>query len=148
MKLNIQKRLAASILKVSPKKISLDVTRMDELKDAITRADIKSLIKDKAIRLIKPKGTSKSRIRKARIQIAKGRRKGPGSRKSSSKARVGNKRRWINHVRIQRKFLKNLRDKNVLEKSSYRQLYLKSKGGFFRSKRHLKIYIEERGLIK
>jgi large subunit ribosomal protein L19e len=148
MRLNTQKKLAAGILKSSPKKIWLDSTRSDEIKEAITKADIRSLIKDKAIKAKKEKGTSKSRIRKAAIQKSKGRRKGPGSRKSGMNARITRKRTWINHIRVQRALLQNLREKKVIGKSDYRSLYLKSKGGFFRSKRHLKMYIEERGIIK
>ena len=41
-----------------------------------------------------------------------------------------------------------LRENNAITKSDYRELYLKSKGGFFRSKRHLKMFIEEKGMIK
>ena len=38
MKLHVQKRLAASVLKRSKKKISLDSTRLEEIKEAITQA--------------------------------------------------------------------------------------------------------------
>ena len=148
MKLKIQKRLAAQILKSSESNIWLDSTRLDEIKEAITKADVKSLIKDKAIRVKKIRGTSKFRIRKVQKQKSKGRRRGPGSKKSSVNARITKKRRWINHVRMQRVFLQNLRDNGVIDKTSYRSLYMKSKGGFFRSKRHLKIYIQDHGFIK
>lgn len=148
MRLSTQKRLAASILKKSSKKIQLDVTRLDEVKEAITKADIKSLIKDKAIKAKKTVGSSRARARKIAVQKSKGRRRGAGSVKSGTKARVSKKRQWINHIRSQREFLQTLRDKEVIEKAVYRSLYLKSKGGFFRSKRHMKMYMEEKGLIK
>ena len=148
MKLKIQKRLAAQILKSSKSNIWLDSGRLDEIKEAITKADVKSLIKDKAIKGKKIRGISRFRIRHANKQKSKGRRKGPGSKKSGVNARISKKRRWINHVRTQRSLLKHLRDKKVIEKSSYRLLYMKSKGGFFRSKRHLKMYMEEQGIIK
>ena len=148
MKLKIQKRLAAHILKSSKNNIILDSSRLDEIKDAITRADVKSLIKDKAIKVKKIKGISRYTIRKNQKQKNKGRRRGPGSKKSSRNARITKKRRWINHIRIQRVFLKNLRDKSVISKASYRSLYMKSKGGVFRSKRHLKMHMKEQQLIK
>jgi len=44
--------------------------------------------------------------------------------------------------------LKDLRDKDLVTKKDYHELYLKSKGGFFRSKRHIKLYLEEHRLIK
>ncbi|MCH8014339.1 MAG: 50S ribosomal protein L19e [Candidatus Dadabacteria bacterium] len=124
------------------------VYKYDEIKEAITKADIKSLIKDKAIRERKTRGISGHRTNRNRLQKSKGRRSGPGSIKGSKHARLSKKSRWINHIRIQRMFLQNLRDKDVIDKSSYRSLYMKSKGGFFRSKRHIKLYIEERNLIK
>jgi len=46
MQLKIQKRLAGQILKSSQNDIWLDSDRLDEIKEAITKADIKSLIKD------------------------------------------------------------------------------------------------------
>lgn len=148
MQLKIQKRLAAQILKSSENDIWLDSNRLDEIKEAITKADIKSLIKDKAIKAKKIRGISRYRARKRNLQKSKGRRRGPGSLKGSKGARLSKKRGWINHIRVQRVFLQNLRDKGVIDKSSYRPLYMKSKGGFFRSKRHIKIYMQEHGIIK
>ena len=148
MIVKIQKRLAARVLKCSESNVWLDPNRLEEIKEAITKADIKSLIKDKAIIAKKRIGTSKYRTRKNKLQKSKGRRKGPGSRKSGVNARITKKSRWANHIRTQRSFLQNLRDKDVIDKSGYRLLYMKSKGGFFRSKRHLKIYMEENSFIK
>ena len=148
MIVKIQKRLAARVLKCSESNVWLDPGRLEEIKEAITKADIKSLVKDKAIIAKKRIGTSKYRTRKNKLQKSRGRRKGPGSRKSGVNARITKKSRWANHIRTQRSFLQNLRDKDVIDKSGYRLLYMKSKGGFFRSKRHLKIYMEENSFIK
>ena len=38
--------------------------------------------------------------------------------------------------------------KEFIEKKTYQKLYLKAKGGFFRNKRHIKLYLEEYGLLK
>ena len=148
MQLKIQKRLAAQILKSSENDIWLDSNRLDEIKEAITKADVKSLIKDKAIKARKIRGISRYRARKRKKQKSKGRRRGSGSLKGSKGARLSKKKRWINLIRIQRVFLQSLRDKDVIDKSSYRSLYMKSKGGFFRSKRHIKIYMQEHEIIK
>ena len=148
MQLKIQKRLAAQILKASENDIWLDSNRLDEIKEAITKADVKSLIKDKAIKSKKRKGISRYRIRKNKEQKKKGRRRGFGSIKGGKRARLSKKRRWINSIRIQRIFLQNLRDKKIIDGASYRSLYMKSKGGFFRSKRHIKIYMQEHGIGK
>jgi len=148
MQLKIQKRLAAQLLKASQNDIWLDSNRLDEIKESITKADIKSLIKDKAIKSKKIRGVSRYRARERKIQKSKGRRSGPGSMKGSKGARLSKKRRWINRVRIQRRFLQNLRNKDIIDKSYYRSLYMKSKGGFFRSKRHIKLFIDEHRITK
>ena len=148
MQIKIQKRLAAQSLKASKNDIWLDPGRLDEIKEAITKADIKSLIKDKAIKSKKRVGISRHRARKRDVQKRKGRRSGPGSKKGGKYARLSKKNSWINRIRIQRSFLQNLRNKEVIDKSSYRSLYMKCKGGFFRSKRHIKVYMHERGIEK
>ena len=86
--------------------------------------------------------------RKTALQKRKGKRKGAGSKKGKKTARLSKKDAWTGRIRIQRRFLKELRDKGIITKNDYHSLYLKSKGGFFRSKRHIKLYIEERGLVK
>lgn len=148
MHLKVQKRLAAKILKASKNNIWLDSNRLNEIKEAITKADIKVLIKDKAIKAKDIRGTSKYRIRKRQKQKAKGRRSGEGSRKGAKRARLSKKKAWMYRIRVQRRFLQNLRAKGVIGSDSYRMLYMKSKGGFFRSKRHIKIYMQERGIGK
>jgi len=146
--LTTQKRLAARILKCSKKKIWLDPEQADDIKEAITNIDVKSLIKKKTIKKKNTNYSSRVRARAIKIQKSKGRRKGQGSRKGKKKARSPKKRNWINHIRLQRSLLKELKENNKIENKTYRDLYLKSKGGFFRSKRHLKLYIEEHNLIK
>ena len=50
-------------------------------------------------------------------------------------------------IRLQRKFLKELYNKEYLNPQIYRKLYNKAKGGFFRSKRHIKLYIDDNDLV-
>ncbi|MFQ5474482.1 MAG: 50S ribosomal protein L19e [Candidatus Nanoarchaeia archaeon] len=147
MKLSLQKRLAASILKASPKRVWLDETMLADIKDAITKADVRGLIIEGSIRLKPVTSISKGRQRAIKTQKSKGLRKGKGSQKGKRTARLSQKEAWIGKVRIQRTFLKNLRDKKMIDTSIYRNLYLKSKGGFFRSKRHIKIYLDEQGMM-
>lgn len=147
MKATIQKTLAGKITKRSPKKVRLDTSRLDEIKEAITRADVRALIKDNAIKVLTSKGVSKGRIRKINLQKAKGRRKGPGSRKGKAGARIKSKYVWMTKIRLQRSFLSELKKKNKISQEIYKDLYKKAKGGFFRSKRHIKLYITEHKLM-
>ncbi|MAE13719.1 50S ribosomal protein L19e [Candidatus Woesearchaeota archaeon] len=148
MKLSLQKRLAGAIKKASKKRVKFDSEQLEDVKEAITKSDLRGLLKDGSVRVEQKKGVSRVRARKRAVQRAKGLQKGPGKRKGSANARASEKLRWMNRVRSQRTFLKELRTKKIINTNDYRMLYLKSKGGFFRSKAHIKIYIDEHGLTK
>ena len=146
MRSKTQKRIAATILKGSKNRVWFDRNRLEEIKEAITKADVRSLIKKGAISIKPIKGTSNVRVRKRRVQKVKKKRKGHGSRKGKENARDNRKKFWMNGIRLQRKFLKELKDKGIIDNKTYRMLYLRAKGGFFRSRRHLKLYINEHKL--
>lgn len=146
MKLAVQKRLAATLFKCSQKRVWFDEDRLSDIKEAITKQDIKGLIVEGVIRLKPETSISKGRARKIKTQKAKGLQKGKGSRKGGLKARTPKKKAWMSKIRVQRRFLKELRDKGHIPRNTYQNLYLKSKGGFFRSKRHIKLYIDEHDL--
>ncbi|MFC1723513.1 50S ribosomal protein L19e [Nanoarchaeota archaeon] len=148
MKLTVQKRLAAALFKSSQKRVWFDEDMLDEIKESITKQDIKALISQGAIRLKPENATSKSKVRQRMGQKAKGLRKGHGSRKGAAKARLPKKDAWMGKIRSQRNFIKNLREKGHLDATSYRNLYRKTKGGFFRSTRHIKLYCEENDLFQ
>ena len=148
MKLNIQKRIVADLSGASKKRIIFDTERLDEIKEAITKGDLRSLVKDKAISIAPKKGVSRVRARKIIEQKRKGRMKGHGSKKGKKTARLPKKEAWMNKIRALKAMIKVLRDKKLIETSTYQNLYNKSKGGFFRSRRHLRLYIEEQELIK
>ncbi len=148
MKFKLQKKLAADVLKCSKKRVVFDKDRLTDIKEAITKADIKSLVAGKAIKKKPVKGVSKARAKVRLVQKRKGKRKGKGSKKGKRTSRLSKKEAWINLIRAQRKLLKDLRDKEIVSKADYQKLYKKSKGGFFRSRRHIKMYIEENNLAK
>lgn len=148
MELKVQKRLAGEVLGCSPKRVCFDPERLADIKEAITKIDIKGLIKDKAISKKPIKSISRVRARIRQKQKRSGRRKGHGSRKGSPNARGNKKDAWINQVRALRLVLKKIKERNLIETKIYRELYNKAKGGFFRSKKHLRLYMEERHLIK
>ncbi|TKJ17446.1 50S ribosomal protein L19e [Candidatus Woesearchaeota archaeon B3_Woes] len=148
MKLKIQKRLAADVFGCSEKHVRFDTERLDEIKESITKADIKSLIKDSAIYCIPKRGVSRVRARKIQKQKSKGQMRGKGSRKGKKTARFPKKEKWMIKIRTQRELLRNLKDGEIVDQKIYRELYKKAQGGFFRSRRHIKLYIEEHGLAK
>lgn len=148
MDLKIQKRIAASLFNTGKKRIWFNPEKLNEIKEAITKRDIKNLLKSGAVVIKQKRNISRYRIRKKLLQKKKGRQKGIGSRKGTTKARFPAKRAWIIKIRNQKKILKELRDKNLILRKDYRMLYKKAKGGFFRSKRHIEIYIDEHKLME
>jgi large subunit ribosomal protein L19e len=148
MNLKNQRKVSATILKVGSDKVWFDRARLDEIKEAITRADLKSLIAKNIIQKRPNQGSSRVRARKRLVQRRKGRQQGPGSRKGPRTARLPKKALWMVTVRGQRDFIKELREKSLIEVSTYRNLYRKVKGGYFRNKRHIKLYLTENQLFK
>jgi len=135
-------------MKISPKKVKFTADALEDVKKAITRSDFRGLIAVKKIVKSRKNQSSRARARKIATQKRKGRRKGSGSKKGSKHSIVSRKQQWMAKVRTQRVLLKDLRDKELISKNNYQSLYLKSKGGFFRNKRHIKLYIKEHNLIE
>ena len=146
--MNNKKKLAAKIMNVSPKKVVFSSDALDDIQKAITRSDMRGLIAVGKISKAKVNQHSRGRARKIAEQKAKGRQRGKGSRKGSKFSIVTRKEKWMARVRAQRELLKELRDKNLLSTNNYRMLYTKSKGGYFRNKRHIKLYLKEHHLIE
>jgi len=138
--MSLQKKLAARILKIGESKVWLDPTKIKDIEAAITKIDIRKLIKKGYIKALPEKVKKPKEERK--------RRRGPGSKKGSKHATLTAKERWISVVRPLRKMLKELRASNQIDKATYRKLYLLVKGGMFRSRSHLRIYLEQRGILK
>ncbi len=147
MQLGVQRRLAASVLGCSPKRVWFDETRLSEVKEAITKQDIRGLIAKGLVQMKRARGISRGRARFRQEQRRKGRQRGHGSRKGLATARQSEKSAWIARIRLQRGFIRKLRDKDMITNVAYRELYMKSKGGYFRSLRHVKLYLDERNLI-
>ncbi|MBD3263271.1 50S ribosomal protein L19e, partial [Candidatus Woesearchaeota archaeon] len=133
---------------VGSDRIAFNENYLEEISEAITKVDIKSLISQNAIKILPAKGVSRHRARKRHIQRKKGRRRGSGTRKGTAKARTPKKRKWINIIRAQRQLLKYLREKKQITPQTFRQIYKKAKGGEFRSKAHMKLYLERNNLLK
>lgn len=146
MKLKLQKKLAARILGCSPHRVRFDPAQLHDIKEGITKSDMRLLTTDKVVRARPVKGVSRVRARKIREQKRKGLRRGHGSRKGTANAALPEKERWMQKIRIQRRFIKELREKSRISQETYRMLYRKCKGGYFRSRRHIKIFIDDQRL--
>ncbi len=95
MDLKNQKRMAADILGCGHSRVWIDPNQIEDVADAITRADIRKAIEAGSIRALPKTGVSRGRARYRLAQKSKGRRRGQGSRKGTAGARTPRKERWI-----------------------------------------------------
>ncbi len=146
MNTHYQKRLAAEILKCGISRIRIVPSK--EVSDALTKEDIRLLIQKGVIIKIVKRGASRSNARKTIIQKKKGRRKGGGSKKGTRKSRSPPKSKWMITVRSLRALLKDLKENGKIDNITYKSTYRKIKGGFFRNKNHMMLYLKNEDLIK
>lgn len=146
MNLSSQRRLAAQVLGCGENRVWIDQDKIYEVSMAITRDEIRTLIKEGAIKAKLIESQSRGRSRSLAEKKQKGRRIGPGTKKGGKYSLVSRKQRWINRIRAQRRHLRELRENRTITVNTYRTLYRKAKGGEFRSIAELDRYINERNL--
>ena len=146
--LKMQRRIAAELLKCGENRVWIDPEKIDEVASAITREDVKRLIHDGVIKKKPVKGQSRARARAYQEARKKGRHRGPGSRKGKKTARMGRKERWMMTIRALRKELRKLKAEGKLDEHTYRRLYIRAKGGQFKNKRQLYMFMQEHGILK
>ncbi len=133
-----QRRMASEILKVGINRVWIDPDAGKKVSAAITRDDVRRLIEKGIIGKRDELGTSRARARARGEKRRKGRPRGAATRRGSS---VSDKRDWINTIRPIRRLLKAMLSKGEVSKKEYTDLYAKARGGYFRSKTHLKLHL-------
>ncbi len=146
MNLRSQKQLAARVMNCGTTRVRIKTEK--EVEEAITREDIRNLIKKGLIWKVQKKGQNRAMARKRMSQKKRGRKKGFGSRKGKAGSRNPKKTRWMKTIRSVRKALKKLKETGAIESGIYRKLYLRAKGGTFKSRRHLILYLKSHELLK
>nr|AKQ01975.1 LSU ribosomal protein L19E [uncultured euryarchaeote Rifle_16ft_4_minimus_309] len=150
MRFDYQRRLAASTLGVGRNRvwISTDPKEQENILDAITREQIRALIKRNVIQKRPEKGVSRGRARQRAAQRAKGRRRGHGTRKGAKNARTPRKARWVGLIRAMRRRLRQLKAEGRIDVHTYRKFYMQAKGGMFKSTAHLEQQLRAAGVVK
>ncbi|MBS3922897.1 MAG: 50S ribosomal protein L19e [Nitrosarchaeum sp.] len=140
--LKAKKRLVARVTGVGVNRVRLDADHLDDVADAITRQNIRSLITAKKITIKPIVGTSKGRSQMKKAQKHK-RGTTQGSKKGRKGARVGKKDVYVAKVRSLRRLLKIAKDRKDLTNPEFWALYKKVGGNTVRNKAHLRLLMEE-----
>ncbi len=140
--LKAKKRLAARVTGVGVNRIKFDADHLDDIADAITRENIRSLITANTIKIKSFTGTSRGRAQKKKDQKNK-RGTTQGSKQGRKGARVGKKEVYVAKVRALRRLLKIAKDRKDLTNPEFWALYKKVGGNTVRNKAHLRSLMEE-----
>ena len=130
MKLNKKKELAAKSLNVGKGRVMFNEEGLSEIKEAITKQDIKDLYSEGIISIKPVKGRKKVKKRKTA--------RGPGKIKKKIRNR---KQVYVKITRKLREYIKHLKDSLVIEKDLYKDLRKKIRMRTFKSKANLKEYL-------
>ncbi len=131
MNLLSKKRLAAKTLGVGAGRIIFDTNRIDEVKEAITKQDIRDLNSSGAIKIREVTG-------RRRVEKSQSRRRMGKIRKKI----VSRKGEYVIITRKLRLYVKNLKDQGKITDEKYKEMRSKIKMKMFKSKRHFKEALE------
>ncbi len=140
--LKAKKRLAARVIGVGVHRIRFDTDHLEDITDAITRVNIRSLVTANTIKVKKFTGTSRGRAHTKKAQRNKRGTK-QGSKQGRKGARVGKKEVYVAKVRALRRLLKIAKIRNEITNPEFWTLYKKIGGNTVRNKAHLRILMEE-----
>lgn len=140
--LRAKKRLAARVTGVGVHRIKFDSDHLDDVADAITRENIRSLITANTIQIKSFTGTSRGRAQDKKDQKNKRGAK-PGAKQGRKGARVGKKEIYVAKVRSLRRLLKIAKERKDITNPEFWSLYKKVGGNTVRNKAHLRLLMEE-----
>jgi len=127
MNLKKKKAFAAKVLGVGKDRIIFNNERLEDIKEALTRNDIKDLFNEKAILIKAKKGKKKVVKRKTRRRA--------GSIRKKVKAK---KRAYILKARNLRSYIKQLKKQGKITREQYYKLRQEIRASLFKDKSHLK----------
>lgn len=135
MNLNSKKRLAARTFNVGLDRIIFNPARIDEIKEAITKQDMRDLFEGKAILIKEIRGRLKIEKRKTKRRA--------GKIKKTIKDRKGE---YVRLTRKLRNFAKQLLVQGRVSREQHQNIRKQIKARAFRSKAHFKeiVKIEQR----
>ncbi len=146
MSLKSQRRLAAQLMKVGTNRVWINPERTEDVEVAITRSEIRRLIREGIIRQSPAKGVSRARAKILHEKKKKGLRRGPGTREGSSRAKITKKDAWMLKIRALRRKLRDWKTNRIVAQENYRQLYRVASSGAFSSIADMERYAKTHGM--
>jgi len=132
MNLKQKKKIAAKIFKVGIGRIVFDPERLNEIKECITKQDIRDLFSEGAIKIKEKYGRKKILKRKKR-------------KAGSIKKRIfDRKKEYIIKIRRLRKYLSSLKEKNKISAENYKRLRVYIKVGQIDSIKKIDEFLKEK----
>lgn len=131
MKLDKKKQLAMKVLKVGKGRVIFDSESLAEIKEAITKQDIRDLFSQGIIKIKGKKG--KKRLEKRKTKRKSGKRK---------KRVRKEKKDYVRITRKLRRYVLELRKSEKISKEDYKRLRKEIKARAFKSKSRLKEHLE------
>ncbi|MSS74092.1 hypothetical protein EXS72_00425 [Candidatus Pacearchaeota archaeon] len=138
MDLSKKKSLVARTLGIGEGRVMFNTQRLDDIKEAITKQDIRDLVSDKAIFIREIKGRKVNTVRKRR-------------RAGSIRMKPNNrKREYMIITRKSRAYISEMRKQSKITNEEFMKLRKEIRSKNFKSKAHLKEHIEtmKKGKIK
>jgi large subunit ribosomal protein L19e len=131
MKLDNKKELAARTLGVGKKRIVFNTERLEEVKELLTKQDVRDLVKDGAI-IVKD-------IRGSKVKVKKKTKRKDGSVKKRVNTR---KRDYMLLTRKLRAYVAEMRKQKKITDEDFIELRKEIRASAFRSKSHMKERID------
>ena len=125
--LKTKRQLVSRILGVGLDRVKFDPEHLDDVADAITRDNIRSLITANVIEIKPIKGTSKGRSYFKKLQRRKRGTK-QGSKKGRTGARTGKKQVYVRKIKAMRHQLKVSKLRKEIANEDYWKLYKQVSG--------------------
>ncbi|MDE1871298.1 MAG: 50S ribosomal protein L19e [Candidatus Micrarchaeota archaeon] len=144
MSVRLTKRIASELLGRGTSNVRIKPDSIKEAEKAITREDVRALVKSGGIYVIKKKHNISAYSKVLNEKRRKGRRRGMGRRKGTKSAR--GILEYKKKVRGQRRMLKALKGEKLIENERFKKYYALVKGGNFASKASLLSHIRNEGL--
>ncbi len=146
MSIKLTKRIAADILGRGVSSIKIVEKGRPDAEKAITREDVKTLIKDGNVYAVVEKHNISVYSKILKKKRSQGRRRGSGRRKGTKNARMSIGLEYKRKVRGQRRVLAALKRDKVISNELFKDFYKLVRGGTFANKASLLGHIRSTGI--